>query len=84
MREPELDITFEQIRSLIEKLSEETKKGFTTREMMLATGYNVKWCRNKIRTLIDNGQAECIGTDYRTGIDGQRHRVPVYRLVKKQ
>lgn len=46
------------------------------------TQANKVWARNRMRVLIDAGQAELAGTRWTVGIHGRRTTVPVYRTKK--
>jgi hypothetical protein len=77
-----LEITTQQLIEEIERLSDQSPDGFSTAEMVEATGHHDKWCRKQIRAMIKAGTLRFNGRAKRERIDGFHCYVPVYVLVK--
>ena len=55
---------------------------YTTRDLVRITGRSNKWILEKVRTLIENGEWECVKSQ-RADITGTMRPVSAYRPVKK-
>jgi len=73
-----LGITKEQLIAEIERLSDQSPDGFSTAEMVDATGHGERWCRVKVKELMKAGKLRFNGRAKRTRIDGIPCYVPVY------
>ena len=78
--------TFTVLDALEEELSrigETSTNGlFTAAQMSIATGKDIRWCRIKLRTLIDSGRVQYAKNIPGTTIDGRRCQIPAYRVVQ--
>lgn len=54
-------INFSEVLRDLEALQSAQPEGFTTREMMQATGRSDKWCRERLRILIGSGKVRFNG-----------------------
>ena len=57
--------------------------GFTVTELVDATGMGKHRIQDIIRDGIKRGTIEFIGKYDRVRVDGQRQKIPVYRIVRK-
>ena len=73
--------SMDEILKEINRIKSEKIDGFTTRDMMDATGRCDNWCRQKIADLIRSGKAELSGKVRRPTIDGKTYLLPVYRII---
>lgn len=79
-----LGISADQLVAEIEKLSDQSPDGFSVAEMVDTVGHTERWCRAKVRQLINAGIVRFNGRARRERIDGAPCYVPVYMFVGKQ
>jgi hypothetical protein len=66
----------------LSRIGETSTEGlFTVAQMSGAVGKDIRWCRIKLRTLIDSGRVQFAKTIIGTTIDGRRCQIPAYRVV---
>lgn len=79
-------ISFDELLSELERLQAEAEHGpdgFTTNQLCEFVGCGLTRGRRMIATLIAAGRVRHVGHASRFRIDGQRAKVPVYRVVSK-
>jgi hypothetical protein len=78
----DLGISYDEWLSELNK--PETREGFTTRDAMRVWKVNINTAREKIRALIETGRVVMISNRDCVSIDGKRHVVPLFAVVKKK
>jgi predicted transcriptional regulator len=78
-----LGISYDDLLREIDRLATTSPGGFTVLEMAEKTGRTRRWCREKIRILIDAGVIRYAGTARRMAIDGRPTYSPAYAYVQK-
>jgi len=76
-----INVSFDEVLHEIERLSQRQPDGFTVREMSMAVGKSPKWCRERLRDLIDAQKVEWNGEKTVLRMDGRPAQIPVYRWL---
>lgn len=76
-----INVSFEDVLQEIERLSQRQPEGFSVREMSQAIGKTPKWCRDRLRDLIDAEKVEWNGEKTVIRMDGRPAQIPVYRFL---
>jgi len=74
-------INFAEVMRDLEALQQKVPEGFTVYEMMQATGHGSKWCRDRLRILIENGKIKFNGKKRILNISGGVSITNVYITV---
>jgi hypothetical protein len=74
-------INFAEVLRDLSDLADRQPEGFTTREMVEATGRSDQWCRNRLRILISNGTVRHNGKKNIQTISGTLFPTNVYVIV---
>lgn len=72
----------EWLRAL-EELQARQVEGFSTADLVVATGLSSKTVQEKLKALVASGRVVYVGTRTGQSINGRVTQIPVYRMVEE-
>lgn len=77
--------TMDDIREIMEAAAQEPEEdgpeGFTSSDLLKASGWGRSKVRDTLREMVEDGRVEYVGDRTSTRVDGKACRRPVYRYV---